>query len=233
MVRATARYQLLFESIGRVDAESFSSRALGYRLDVGWTQIVTKSLVVTALATATAYGCGENIGCFASPYRYVGVGGLAGGRVALSERHPDTRFTGAGALRLAWAFSDTSAFHAGYRFSQDSWGVAAHTADAAGVAELLSNRLLVRTEARGTVQGAASFYESSYVGSNAAIPAHRTADAELSSLWNVRLLLHLEWELGAMRLAGELGRMWSQYPDFSALPARPAWIGGMGLDAEF
>lgn len=231
MVRATARYQLLLESIGRVDADAFSASAQGHRLDLGWTQIATRSVVVTGLATATAYRCSADLGCFASPYRHVSVAGPTGGPVALSERHPDVRFTGAGALRLAWAFTTRSALHAGYRFAHDSWGVAAHTADAAAVAELFASRLLIRAEARGTAQGAAGFYASAYVGDDVSAPAYRTADAELSSLWNARLLLHLEWDWGPVRLVGELGRMWNRYPDFPALPARDAWIGALGIDA--
>ncbi|MBI4817439.1 MAG: hypothetical protein HY791_14350 [Deltaproteobacteria bacterium] len=77
-----------------------------------------------------------------------------------------------------------------------------------------------------------SFYESSYSRGDGEAPAYRTADAELSPLWNGRLLVHLEWALGPVRLAAELGRMWNQYPDFPSLPTRHARIGGLGLDAE-
>ncbi|MCC6553306.1 MAG: DUF3570 domain-containing protein [Polyangiaceae bacterium] len=232
MVRASLRYQLLAESIGRVDDLAFSADALGHRLDLGWTQITTRTLVVTLLGSATAYDCDAAIGCFANPYRYVGVGGLSGGRAALGERHPDTRVTGAGALRAAWGFSGASALHAGYRFSMDTWAITAHTGDAAFVTELIRDRLLARAEARATTQTAASFYRARYLGGEGSVPAYRTADSELSPLWNVKLGLHLEWDLGPLRLVGELGRMWNQYPEFPALPSRHAWTGGLGLDAE-
>ena len=233
MVRATARYQLLAVSVGRVGDETFSSHALGHRLDLGWTQIASTTVVVTGLATATAHSCSANIGCFANPYRYVGVKGAEGGRIALRERHPDARITGALALRVSWAFANASALHFGYRLATDSWGLGAQTADAAVGSELFARRLLARLEARATLQGAASFYASSYAAAARAVRRHRTADAELSTLRSLRLQLHLEWSLGPVRLVGELGRQWMEYPRFPALPHRHAWLAGLGLDADF
>ncbi|MCC6999965.1 MAG: DUF3570 domain-containing protein [Deltaproteobacteria bacterium] len=231
MVRASARYQLLAESIGLTGSHAFSEHALGHRLDLGWTQIFTRSLVVTALATATAYDCSARLGCFANPYRYVGVD-LGGERVALPERAPARRLTGAAALRLSRAFADSSALHAGYRLSGDSWDVQAHTVDLAVVTEQLASRLLVRAEARATLQRGASFYSSHYQSGGDGVPGYRTADAELSQLRNLRLQLHLEWSAGRARFVGELGRMWNSYPDFPTLPTRHAWLGGLGLDLE-
>lgn len=231
MVRASVRYQLLAEAIGRVDDPSFSEGALGHRIDLGWTQILTRSLTLTALATTTAYGCGASTGCFANPYRFVGLE-LGEDRIGISERHPASRFTAAGALRVSWAFADSSALHAGYRLAGDSWEVTAHSVDASVASELFSGRLLLRGEARATVQDGASFYRPRYAGSAGAIPAYRTADAELSSLWNVRVQLHLEWGWGPLRLVGQVGRMWNRYPDFPSLPARDAWVGGIGVDAD-
>lgn len=231
--RASVRYQLVLESIGRVNDPAFAERARGHRVDLGWTQIATKTLVVTALATATAYDCGAAIGCFANPYRFVGIDVGEGARLAFIERHPATRFTGAGALRLSWALGDATALHAGYRFSGDSWGVTAHTADTAFVDEMFARRLLARAEARATVQRAASFYRARYLGDGMTVPAFRTGDSELSALWSVRLQLHLEWAWGPARIVGEFGRMWNEYPDFKALPTRHAWTGGLGIDAEF
>lgn len=231
MARLSARYQLQIESISRVDDASFSEHALGHRLDLGWTQIATKSLSVTGLVTATAYGCDQGLGCFANPYRYVGVAQAGAGTIALIERHPDSRYTAAGALRAAWAFSDVGALHAGYRLAMDSWGISAHTVDTALAAEL-HHRLLVRAEARTTLQGAASFYRSHYSAEPGAVPAFRTADAELSELWNFKSQLHLEWSMRPLRFVGEIGRMWSHYPDFPSMPSRHAWIGGIGIDAD-
>jgi hypothetical protein len=231
MARVSARYQLQIESIGRVDDTSFSEHALGHRLDLGWTQIATKSISITGLMTATAYGCDQGLGCFANPYRYIGVAQAGAGSVAVIERHPDSRYTGAAALRAAWAFSDVGALHAGYRFAVDSWEISAHTVDTALATELY-HRLLVRAEARATVQGAASFYSARYSAEPGTVPAFRTADAELSELWNFKSQLHLEWAFRRLRLVGEIGRMWNQYPDFPSLTSRHAWIGGIGVDAD-
>jgi hypothetical protein len=231
MVRLSARYQLQAESIGRVDDTSFSEHALGHRLDLGWTQIATKSLTVTGLVTATAYDCDQGLGCFANPYRYVGVMQPGAGFIALIERHPDSRFTAAGALRVAWAFSNVGAIHAGYRWAGDSWAISAHTFDAALATEL-RERLLVRAEARATVQGEASFYQARYSTDSGVVPSYRTADAELSAMWNFKSQLHVEWAMKPIRFVGEFGRMWNQYPDFPSLPSRHAWIGGAGIDMD-
>jgi hypothetical protein len=231
MVRASIRYQLVVESIGRADDPRFAAGALGHRLDLGWTQILGEAAVLKVLATATANDCTANIGCFANPYRYVGVAGSTFGVVALPERHPDRRFTAAGAVRLVWALSDASALHLGYRLSGDSWRIDAHAFDAAFAVEP-TRRWLLRAEARSVVQGAASFYRPTYQGNVDAMPRFRTADAELSSSWNVRLQAHVEWELGRARLVVRVGRQWSRYPDFDSLPSRNAWLGGLGLDLE-
>jgi len=230
-VRATARYQLVFEDVGRSDDPLYSQRTRSHRLDLGWSQILGKSLVLAVLATATASTCDAVLGCFANPYRYVGVA-RGVDLIALSERHPDARATFAGGARLSWALSRAHALHGGYRLAQDSWAVTAHTADAALVSELFGSHLLVRAETRATFQDAASFYESRYGGGPLSAPAYRTADAELSPLRNVRAVLQLEWRIDPFRLVLQLGRMWNRYPAFRSLPARDAWIAGLGVDVE-
>lgn len=229
-VRASVRYQLLVESMSRTDDAGFSADALGHRVDLGWTQIATRTLVVTALGTFMGYDCAAAIGCFANPYRYVGITQPEGTVLALRERHPHTRVTSAGALRLSWAFAAASALHGGYRLSGDTWGLTAHTADAALASELFASALLLRLETRATLQSRASFYRADYRGGVSALPAYRTADAELSKLWNVRLQLHAEWDVHPVRLVAQVGRMWNRYPDFPALPSRHGWLAGVGLD---
>lgn len=229
MVRATARYQLLLESNRRVDQPGFAEWGVGHRVDLGWTQIATPRLVWSALATGTAWRCGETIGCLANPYRSVGVELGDGDRVALPERHPSSRLQIAAALRASWSFHQGAGLHGGYRFSADTWGVTAHTADLSAAFELFDGRLLLRCEARGTAQSAASFYRARYEGG---VPAVRTGDAELSRLWNARAQLHLEWAVGPVRVVGSFGRMWNLYPDYPALRTRHAWLVGLGVDLE-
>lgn len=231
-VRATIRYGWSFETVGRADDLAYLQRARGQRLDLGWTQILRKDLVLVFLGTGTLATCESYLGCFANPYRYVGV--RRGSDVlALSERHPASRGTLAGALRLSWALGRSEALHFGYRLSGDSWRVVAHTVDAAFVTELLENRLLFRAETRATMQGDASFYAARYESGPGSFPAYRTADAELSTLWNLRILAQMEWRFDPLRLVLQLGRMWNRYPDFPSLPARTAWVGGLGVDWDF
>jgi hypothetical protein len=228
MTRASARYTLALESIGRAGDPVFEASASGHRVDLAVVQIATDTVVLSFLASGSLFVCSAELGCFANPYRYVRTA-APGGRIALPERHPTERGISAAAVRLAWALDDETALHAGYRFSIDSWAITAQTIDLAIAAELLS-KLLARVDASSTLQTGASFYRASdeYTGT----PAYRTADAELSPLTSVRVVLHLEWDAGFVRLTGELGRMWNFTPSFEALPERHAWIGGAGLDAD-
>ena len=112
-VRATIRYGWSFETVGRADDLAYLQRARGQRLDHGWTQILRKDLVLVFLGTGTLATCESYLGCFANPYRYVGV--RRGSDVlALSERHPASRGTLAGALRLSWALGRSEALHFGF-----------------------------------------------------------------------------------------------------------------------
>ena len=51
MVRASLHYQLVAEAIGRTGAASLDAHALGHRVDLGWTQILTPTLSLTGLLT--------------------------------------------------------------------------------------------------------------------------------------------------------------------------------------
>lgn len=233
MVQLSARYQVLVEAIGRSDLPNFTSDALGHRVDLGWTQILTEALVARALATSTFYSCGAELGCFSNPYRYLGVRMDSGQVLGVSERHPDTRLTGAAALQLSWALSDAQALHGGYRFAADDWGIRGHTLDLSFAQELFDDALLLRLEARGTYQRGASFYETLYTGQGSLVPAYRTADAELSRLYNGRLQLHAQWSMEQWSLIASAGRMWNVYPDFRSVPRRFAWLGGLGAEVSF
>jgi hypothetical protein len=232
MVRISVNYLAMIESIGRVDQPSYEQRALAHRIDGEWTQILSRTWVVSALATATATTCTQELGCVANSYRAIGIEtGL--GRIALPERHPDQRFTGAAALRTIWNVAGKNAIHAGYRFFGDSWRIAAHTVDASWVTGLAANHVLLRTEVRSTVQNAASFYRRRYLATMDGAPAYRTADSELSRLRNLRLALAIEGTWRKWKLFANGGRMWNWYPEYTALPKRHAWLLGVGASYDF
>lgn len=227
MARAMLRYQLVAETLGRVDERAYRGEALGHRLDAGWTQILTRTLVLGVQATGTLTSCDRRAGCFVNPYRHVGVM-VGGAPLALAERHPDRRGTGAAALRVSWAARDDWALHLGYRAAADSWAVRAHGGEAAVATERFTGALLLRLDVRGTVQTAAAFYRARYPAEPLRAPTHRTADPELGALWNVRVQLHAELELGAVRAIAALGRMWNRH---DIAPDRDAWLLSLGLDA--
>lgn len=233
MAKVGARYQVLVERLGRSDDPGYEAGALGHRVDLSWTAIASRELSGGLLATAAGYACDERPGCFANPYRWVGVYGVEGGILAVPETHPGRRLTAAGALRLAWAPTPTSAIHGGYRLAGDDWGVIAHTADTSVAWQDAALGWLVRAEGRVTIQGAADFQRERYVATATSLPRFRSADAELARLRTLRLQLHLGWQLGWARPALQLGRMWARYDGFAGLDARDAWLAGAGLDAAF
>ncbi|MCC6213332.1 MAG: DUF3570 domain-containing protein [Polyangiaceae bacterium] len=230
MAKVSGRYQVVVERIGRADDPSYEASALGHRIDLAWSAIATRELTWAALATASGHTCDERPGCFANPYRWVGVHGTPGGILAVPETHPGRRLTLAGALRLAWAPTPTSALGGGYRWAGDDWGLVAHTVDASGALESPGLGWLLRADARATLQGAADFQRERYVADATSLPRYRTADAELAALWTVRVQVHLGWRLGWARPALQLGRMWSRYDSFAGPAARDAWLAGAGLD---
>ncbi len=235
-VVASIGYHANIESAGRTDDPSFDERSTSHQVDLTWTQILDASTSLSILVTGFGAWCDARIGCRANPYRFVGIS-RASGVVAIRERHPDTHWGGAGALRLARALSDYWAVHLGYRWFRDSWRIDGHTADAA-LAGQLSKRLLARLEVRGVVQSEAEFYQAAYPGEGTRIPEFRTADAELSKLWNVTATLRGEWDVGELgadttRLTFRLGRMWMHYPGYPSNPKRTALILSFGVDSAF
>jgi len=96
-----------------------------------------------------------------------------------------------------------------------------------------ADRLLVRATARYTHQRGARFYRAAYTAASGAYPAWRTADAELSTLWNLTAQAHVQASWRGWRWVLSGGRMWNRYPHFPSLTQRDAWIGGGGLDVTF
>ena len=232
-------YGISLERMGMSDNPAFEEWTHAHRLDLSWTQILTKT---TARLTGYAAFCGEQVGCLANPYRFVAV--ISDGTTALAvrERNPDRIFRGAGSLRLSQALGRTTAVHAGYRGYLDTWQVHGHTWDLAVNQQLFHEQLMVSVDGRVSTQSAASFFRDDYqyTASNELVtPEYRSLDRELSGLFTGSVGGRLDWtffsvgKLSTIGLNARLSRHWFLYPNFSELPERSAWLGGGGIDGTF
>jgi Protein of unknown function (DUF3570) len=245
MTRISAGYRLNVELAGSIHDKTFSQLDLGNSIELTWNQIITKSTTLTALATATYYHCQVTLGCHASPYRYVGAwdDDTAEGSIlfALTEKHPPSRARVAAAVRLSQSLGHGIAVRGGYRLYGDSWWLIGQTADVALSKSLFGDRLLVRGEARATLQGPAAFYRDHYATDieTGTEPVYRTGDRELSALHNLTLGMRTHWSLGSVgpvdniTVLGRLSYTLFRYPIFSELPERHAWLLGAGINARF
>jgi len=241
MSTVSADYRLSIEEMGMSTDPDFGERTVLQGLDLSWRQILDRHTVATVLLSGEYSQCGETVGCVANPYRFVGLQDSSTTVLAIHERNPETLLRGAAGTRLSRALGQAAAVHGSYRFYADSWLVTGHTAQLEGAASLLDERLMLRSDARASTQGAASFYRDSYQSDLATltVPTYRTNDRELSGLLSLRAGGSAEWswyDVGQlMRLAvdARLARAWYRYPNYPELPQRNAWIAGGGMHAEF
>ena len=181
------------------------------------------------------YSGAWNSGYMANPYRRVPIAFRTDLRGAqwVDESVPDTRLRHAITGRIRHAFSSRLLGFLDYRFYVDSWSVVGHTAQLK-LALRLGSELTFQVRARGTLQGAASFYQTAYD-----VPTvYRTRDRRLSSHLSGMVGGAIIWQLGPtmglealnLRLAVD-GVAW-YYDDFLMpvlLPTSEADQGTLGL----
>lgn len=245
MAQWSVAYSASFETLGQVTDERFSEAGHGHALTLGWTHILGKTTTITGTLSGSLSFCGSLIGCHSNPYRFVPIvtsaDPLSGIAFTLRERHPDDRFRGAAGVRVAQHLGSGFAISGGYRFYGDSWEVIGHTAETALSFGAWDERLVLRLEGRGSLQGAASFFRDDYrtVQGSGVGPTYRSADRELSELMTGQLGLSVAVHFPAVGPFVRLGvnariaRAAYRYEDVSEFPQRHAWIAGGGVDAEF
>ena len=225
------------ESVGRAGYPTFSEQEGRGGIEASYAHALGRATSLTALLSVEHALCGERRGCDASPYRYVPVAAYEDGPfLAFAERHPATRTRTAVAARLSQSVWPSLAFHGGYRLYADSWGVVGHTADVVAAQTLFGDRLALRLDLRAYVQGPASFY-GDYALEGGAAPGYRTADRRLGALSDLTAGGSASYffpALGPARLhvQARLARVSFRYDD-PILPARDAWVAGLGLGAVF
>lgn len=245
MAQWSLSYGISFETVGQVTDERFSESGHGHSLTFGWTHILGKTTTITATLNGSMSFCGTVIGCHANPYRFVPVvtsgDPVSGIAFSLRERHPDDRFRGAVGVRLTQHLGSGFALSGAYRFYGDSWEITGHTLETGLAFGAWDERLILRLDARGSFQNAASFFRDDYrtEQDSGVGPTYRSADRELSELLTGQLGFGVAVHFPAVGPFVRLGinarvaRGVYQYDDVNEFSERHAWIAGGGLDAEF
>ncbi len=220
--------------IGRRDDAAFSRGRTTYDLLLGYSHVLGPRTALDVGSTLTLVD-----GFQANPYRWVRLYAPGGTlhATAVPEQAPETRWRSGTSLRLRTRLVPHLFGLAEYRLYADTWGVVAHTARLRATLGLGSEAWTLWLEARGSTQGAASFYRARYATFPSA-PDLRTADKDLGPMWTALAGLHLEWSppvtrLSALRfgVGGDLYRM--RYLDYAFLTARTAVIGVFDVTTEF
>lgn len=226
-----------FDNVGRAGYPSFSEQEGRGGIEASYAHALGKATSFTGLLFVEHALCGERRGCDASPYRYVPVAAYAEGPfLAFAERHPASRTRTALAGRLSQSLWPGLAVHGGYRLYTDTWGVLGHTADVVGAQTLLGDRLALRLDLRAYVQGPAAFH-GDYTLEGGAVPGYRTADRRLGTMSDLTAGGSCSYSfpaLGPLRLRaqGRVAHVSFRYDD-ELIPARDAWVAGLGLSAVF
>ncbi|KAA3630207.1 MAG: DUF3570 domain-containing protein [Proteobacteria bacterium] len=158
LTTVTMGYTAGDDVVGNVTDSSFSANIdrQQYRLSV--TQVLSKSLIVSAaLETITDEGYLNN------PYRSVRYvdGGSATGYSYEAEVYPRTRTSDALALRARYFLPYRAALFGEYRQYRDTWGIDADTYEI-GYVHPLGERWIIEARLRHYNQNAADFYSDLY-----------------------------------------------------------------------
>ena len=168
------QYAFSFNRIGLpTDSEDLWHTLLVQNLDLDVVLLLDPSTQLTLL-----YSGAWLDGYQQSPYRRVPINWQTDLRGAqwLDEQSPGTRIRNALTARLRRAFGPRVLTYVDYRFYADTWSVIGHTVQLRGVVRL-GETIAFQLRARGTYQGAASFYRPTYE-----VPTtYRTRDRRLST----------------------------------------------------
>jgi hypothetical protein len=158
----------------------------------------------------------------------------------VSERLPDSRARGAVSGRLAHRFR-SSTLVVTDRAYVDSWDLRATTLDVRWVLEL-GQRVSLWPHARTHFQSGVWFWRRAYTGGvmsgTVNVPAYRTGDRELGSLYSATLGPGARWNFGAsepraLSAVIELEGIYTRYADALYVDERWAAFASMQLEAHF
>lgn len=230
-------YRINFDSVGRLgDDRRFWRGLTTHAVGAGLGWVLTAHTVVDLL-----YELQVRDGFQASPYRFVPLFRADEDTplAMLPEAVPTHRLTQAVALRVRHAFSPVWFTSASYRFYFDDWGLRSHTAAAKLERTFVEDRLILALSLRGYDQSAARFYQAHYEAPAGSAPQYRVLDKVLASSWSFLGSVLGEYRLGPygpldrLFLSLKLAVLEQHFRDFPLLPVRRAFIGSLGVSAEF
>lgn len=224
------------DQVGRAGYPQFSESLTTVNLRLSLTQVLDPDTIASLTYERIQIG-----GYQASPYRYVGIDGSAGGfclptaTQCLPERVPSERGRNALAVLAKRAFGASMSAGVSYRFYLDDWGLSSHTLDAQ-VSLLPSEVWLLSLGYRYYTQGAVDFYRAMYMSTDDL--TYLTRDRELSPLSSGRISLELRRDFEfpanqhALRTLLNLARTDYSYDDFPGLDQVTAYEATLSLAGE-
>lgn len=192
------------DTVGRAGDPGFARDRRELRLGAALTQITDRRGYVDAVLEAVAQR-----GYLASPYRFVPVE-LGAAVYHLPERVPDERAALAALARGRRAVGARTFVHLDYRLGRDTWAITSHTATARAARSLRADEVVVGLEARGYVQGAASFHRARYLDDGGA-PAWRTRDRTLGRMVSATTAALVEARLPWAELRASASAAWVRF----------------------
>lgn len=178
-----------WDDVSRNGDNEFSADVERHSYRLGISQILTRNLLMgMTLETITDEGFLNN------PYRSVRYLDPESdkGYSYQAEVYPNTRTSTAVSLRGRYRLPYRAAVHSEYRFFDDTWGIAAHTAEV-GYTQPLWGRWMVDLNYRFYTQTAADFYSDLFSREDA--QNYMARDKELSDFDSHTLGIGLSYEI--------------------------------------
>lgn len=248
-----AGYGYGHDTIGRSRTPfSVFSHTLGYHsLQAGVSRIVNPSLVIGVYGDAVL----EN-GDQSKPYRYIPIFApsvaasipvgasptlVANSRIQAKplEQLPLERERYALTVRLAWRGDNGTTLRVEERGYADTWGLKASTTDARYFIDL-SQRWTIWPHARFNVQNSVSFWKRAYTANGLNdLPALRTGDRELSSLFTagggggVRIALGKAGSVDDLVLTTTIDAFYTSFADTIYVKERLSALAATALEIAF
>ena len=220
-----AGYGISLNTVGRADDVNFTRSLTVQHVALSVTQVLSPKLI-----GQITYEVEDNEGYQASAYRFVPVRQTpdAAPDFWVPETDPDSRWRHSVVLGLNRAVGDGSV-QGDFRIYHDTWGITSETVGARYYVKLGHDTEL-RLRERFYTQGAASFYQSTYM----ATQQYMAFDRELSPLWSETFgakLMHLF----TPHVEGEIKAdvFYYSYSDFIPLQSRTGTNIGLGVSVTY
>lgn len=157
LTNLTLGYSVGWDEVGKVDSD-FSEDARRQNYRIGITQVLTRNMLL-----GFNYEAITDRGFLNNPYRRVRYEDPLSprGYEYQDEVYPETRTSNASALRLLYYLPYRASIKGEYRYYSDTWGIEAHTIEAAYV-HPIGSHWIAEAKVRYYKQSDADFYSDLY-----------------------------------------------------------------------